>query len=595
LWWSEADGVSYAKDDQLHSGMIFDLAFDHDGSLWAAGQQCGLLRCETDFWRSIRNSDWRTVGLIRTLCCTRRSILVGGEKGLIEIDKDGNAIGDIYEWTRGRSVTAVFANESELFVGIDGRLDIFTRKSGNWVFHETVFRNSIVNRIRSDSDGNIWCATDTRGVAKISALRNAIRRIRLPGENPVMSLNRKANGDFLIGGARHSFLLNSNEGFSLAPIAGLDRLLVWDILEDRTGSVWAATDEGLFRREGSGQFERVAPSVKEFGSPTRVLLERENSLLIGTLGGLVEISEGEIRQILDPRQNSLGYVYTLTEDRRKQVWIGTLGNGLWRQTDLELKRIAGKGISETGSVYSIAVNEDGRVALIQDNRILVMNSDKDVKVIAETEGAVGGWVIIWGAGESVWVGSSNGLREYDIEKKKLVRQVTALMSLDDWEFTTSRSLIRNESNKFICGTNGGLVVVDPVELAAFNAVPVVALENISWKNARVATDKNRYTVEYGKWTFEASVRSGWFVDEKDVRYRFRLREFDENWSELNSIANVRYNSLPVGHYILEAQAFSSLNGFGPKAELMRIRVTGSETAPRWSDSLTKIFSRKQGE
>jgi ligand-binding sensor domain-containing protein len=256
-----------------------------------------------------------------------------------------------------------------------------------------------------------------------------------------------------------------------------------------------------------------------------------------------------------------------------------------------LQRVNGKGLVDSGSVYSIAVNEDGRIALIQDNRILVMNSDSDIHIVAETEDAVAGWAINWGSGESLWVGCSNGLREYDIGKKSLVRQVTALMSLDDWEFTTSRSLLRDESNKFFCGTNGGLVIVDPVELAAFNAVPVVQLENVQWSNAQVVTDKNRHTVEYGKWTVEIEVRAAWFVDEKDVRYTFRLRGFDENWSELKSLANVRYNSLPVGNYVLESQAFTSLNGFGPKAELLRLKVTGNK-APGWSNPLTKIFSGK---
>jgi len=54
--------------------------------------------------------------------------------------------------------------------------------------------------------------------------------------------------------------------------------------------------------------------------------------------------------------------------------------------------------------------------------------------------------------------------------------------------------------------------------------------------------------------------------------RFRLAGFETDWSELGAQSVVRYSSLPPGRYVLQAQAFAPLAGFGTVATVLTLEV-----------------------
>jgi diguanylate cyclase (GGDEF)-like protein len=88
----------------------------------------------------------------------------------------------------------------------------------------------------------------------------------------------------------------------------------------------------------------------------------------------------------------------------------------------------------------------------------------------------------------------------------------------------------------------------------------------------MAQDGQTLRVEPGKWSVDVRIFSAWLVDEAQVRLRFRLAGFETEWSDLTAQPVVRYNSLPPGRYVLQAQAFAPLAGFGGVATVLTLQV-----------------------
>jgi len=168
LRWTDKDGLQAANATPLRSGLVSALLAAKNGAVWAAGAQCGLLKFENGKWSAPENEAWPQVGA--GLCLADGAdgtILLGGEKGLIEIDAAGRAV-RLLPHEINESVTAVLSVDDELWLGIGGQLRLFRKHSGSWRFEQTVLENAMVNKLFFDHVGNVWGATDSVGVFKIT-------------------------------------------------------------------------------------------------------------------------------------------------------------------------------------------------------------------------------------------------------------------------------------------------------------------------------------------------------------------------------------------------------------------------------------------
>jgi diguanylate cyclase (GGDEF)-like protein len=435
-----------------------------------------------------------------------------------------------------------------------------------------VLPDNIINSLHADNHGNIWAASDTSGVFKISALRHAVRRPRLDTLGGIFCLREKSEGKFLVGGERGAAYFSLRKPDRSQPIEGLRNFKVWDILETVSGQVWAATQQGLYTFIGNDKPRRIGTDHNVLSSPARVLHERGNSVWIGTLRGLARTIAGDAVEVLTDRGQPLGYVYSILEDSGGTLWVGTLGNGLWMEAPSGFVRVQEEGMRAAANIYGITHHSDGRIAFLHDAKVFVRQPSGEIKQLFESSDPLAGWSIKFGPDNTLYIGSAGGLRLYDAQTGELKREITSWMGIGGWEFTTSRSLALSAPGLMLCGLNSGLTIVDLREYEKFTTAPTVRLRKQAWTNAKVEEDGQTSTVDYGKWTVEFSLFTGWFLDEEDVRVRVRLLGFDAAWTTPLAISTVQYNSLPVGIYTFEAQAYSPLTGWGPVQRLLTINV-----------------------
>ena len=113
---------------------------------------------------------------------------------------------------------------------------------------------------------------------------------------------------------------------------GLSQNTVRDILQDRHGFLWFATEEGLNRYDGYEfvQFKHQHGQSASLPNDTVTALheDRQGRLWVGTRAGL-SLYEAE-SESFRPRLRVQEEVMAIIEDRHGCLWIGTAGEGLFR-------------------------------------------------------------------------------------------------------------------------------------------------------------------------------------------------------------------------------------------------------------------------
>jgi diguanylate cyclase (GGDEF)-like protein len=583
--WSPDGAVVQVADSAVRGKLVEEVMVDRADNVWIAGPQLGLMVRRSGRWEDLPPENWADVGRILSLAETPDgSILIGGERGLAVIPPRE------VPWlpsTRGvprQPISAMLPTDTGVWMGIGGRLVLYRSRGDRWVEESSLSSNSIVHQIQADGYGNVWVATDNRGALKVSALRSAIADIELPCPGGVFAIRETPASGLLVGGDNCSARLDLAAGRA-DRIAALDGRKVWDLTVDRRGALWVATERGLSRVGRDGDLLPVGRRDPILAAPSRVILERDDGLWVGTRLGLAVVRQGRITSITDAAGRSPGYVYTLLEDAAKNLWVGTIGAGLWRERNGALQSVRAAGLPETGNVYAIAEGNDGMLAVVIDDRIILLSPGGLSRPLAVSEEPIAGWSAAFAGTDRLWVGGTSGLVEYDIATGDEVRRVTPSMGLAGREFTTSRSLLVGRDGRLLAGLNEGLSVVDPRALDVFRIPPEVKPGRIQWLNASPDSTDGLVVVRSGRWTLDVEWFSAWFIDEENLRYRHRLAGFDPDWSPPSAQSSLQYLALPAGDYRLEVEAYSPLLGWGPASTILELRVK----PPWWATTYARAF------
>ncbi len=545
-----------------------------DGASCIAVSTRGLHLLHAGMWRPLQLPDGLAPAAIRRVADDGAGgLVVAAAHGIWLLDREGRVRGEVTPVPGDSEVGALRVHGPDIWVGT-GHEVLCYRHEGAGRLHE-VSRSVVgsnVNDLLLDEWGNVWIATDTAGVARLSALRQAVQRIAVPAA--VYVLRPDAQNGIGIGGDGFMARLTFDGDRVLVRTTAAVPSTVWDILSDGTdGACWLATHAGLFHVARAGDTpQRCSPDGGLLAAPCRVLLQRDGVLFVGTLAGLVRVQDGRAEAVPGADGLSLGYVYNLQLDSEHRLWVGTLGRGLWREGPAGLQPVLGGLLSATANTYVVAMGpRPGQVLVVQDEHVLLLQDNAAPRLLGR-EYPNAGWTALWLDEVTVAIGSSDGLRIVDCASGAVQRRINVLYDAAVWEFTNNRALLRGRDGRLYCGLNGGLVAVDLQALAQRCAPPAAQLSQLVWQGAEARLDDGWTVVDPGKWSLEVEVYAAWMVDESRVEFRYRLVGFEADWSAPTRQPAIRYSSLPPGEYLLQAQAQAPLSGPGPVSTLLRLRV-----------------------
>ena len=362
--------TQFGQGDGLSSNFILALFEDREGNIWV-GTTNGLDRFRTSVVSTISASQGLSTPAWSVASARDGSIWIGTDDG-VNRWHDGQLT--IYRSAQLAGVgrrTAPKATVREIYdpglpgnvIGpltedARGRIWVMTRDGAAWFENGRFTRaGSLIagatTAIAADPHEGVWIADPNRGLVHLVDERVA-ESISWPW--PKAEHDRRVSAivpDPVRGGVWVGFLYGGIAYFNNGKLAsslnskdGLGADLVWSLLLDRGGTLWAATDEGLSRIKDG----RVATLTSKNGPPcdvVRAVLEDDaTSLWLYTGCGLVRIARSELDAwVSDSKRTIQTTVFDSSDGVRSSAVVGRYGPRATKTQDGRLWFAHGDGVS----------------------------------------------------------------------------------------------------------------------------------------------------------------------------------------------------------------------------------------------------------
>ena len=322
----------WTSDSGLPQNSVSAVVQTRDGYLWL-GTQEGLVRFDgvrfTIF--DTRNTPALSDDWVQSLAATPDgSLWIGTVSGLVRMDR-GTFMPVRAEGLDHAVVGVLHADRSGALWAASNVGVTRLSPDGARTYSECAGVPGRVAAIGEDGRGNLWIG-GSWGAARFDGSRFEPWTVADGFPGAAWALLPDPNGGLVVGtGKGLAFVDGTATGF-VGEAAGLASLSVRALARDRDGSVWIATEGGLFRYR-DGRVERRTASEGLSSDRLLALFEdREGSLWIGTVdGGLDRVKKERIAVFTTRDGLSDDRTWSVFEDSRGALWVGTVDGALLRR------------------------------------------------------------------------------------------------------------------------------------------------------------------------------------------------------------------------------------------------------------------------
>ncbi|MDU2122295.1 MAG: two-component regulator propeller domain-containing protein [Clostridium celatum] len=424
---------SIAIDDGLSQSLAEYIYQDSFGYIWI-GTNDGLNRYngnEFKLYKNIKNDNNSiSNNMISSLVEDNdKNLWIGTDGGL---NKMNLVTGNITRYlvsdedkTHSNTVVdeLLLDSKGRLWVCTTNGLNLYDNKNDKFVKVASEYlENKGLQAIDEDREGNIWIAT-REGLYRYNPKNDTIKEFfhdendkNSISENNIFSIyydegklwiGTKTGGlnvmdlkDYSIKVYRH----NSNDSNSIPSN------LIRDMLRDKDGTMWLATDQGLVRfNEENETFYTYKSNTDKYSICDDNIIDlyqdKSGVIWVGTFNGISKFSSNKDFKVyrndpIDDNSLSNSSVCGIYEDDERMVWVGTFNSGINR-------------INKESDTVTRYYNDDSNDNSLSSNRI------KDIT----------------GIENEIWIATDNGLNKYD----KSTGEFTVYKKLDD-----ENSIVNNE-------------------------------------------------------------------------------------------------------------------------------------------------------
>ena len=527
----------------LHGNMITSILRDSRGT-WMAGINGMLLLQPDGSVRRFTTKDGLPNVFILTLCEDRAGNLWVGTYGGLSRLEGNRFVSAARDDKEDRDwVWSVFEDrEGDLWIGANSALnrfrdDLFTmygRPEGLPSDEPTV--------VHQDAHGQIWIGYHDSGLAAFSPGKFHLYTTRdgLPS-NEMFALRDARDGDLLIASRGGVSRLHEGKFRNYMVPDPVGRTVVYDVLEDARGHLWAAAASGVYEFDGR-QWRPATPTPRQGSGlfASSLVQDRDGSIWAGTLGnGLWRISgHGQVRNYTTADGMGSNDVRSLYLDDEGALWIGSQGGGL--------------GVLRAGAFHHYSardgllsdtiahVEEDGQGRLwLSTPRGICRVPKRQLGDFAE--GRIRGLV-------PENFGVENGLRSAQCAPAA----------------PAAGGATRTRDGRLWFPTGRGLAMVDPNAAGRTplpnSMAPVTHIVEVAvnGRPVNLAAD-SRWKPGQGRVQFRYT---GIFLNAPErVRYSYKLEGLDPDWIPAGTRRVIDYNPLPHGRYRFEVRASVAGGGY----------------------------------
>jgi signal transduction histidine kinase/ligand-binding sensor domain-containing protein len=321
-------------------------------------------------------------------------------------------------------------------------------------FGATALPSGRIQTLCSSQDGSLWIGYSNGMIARIAQGQVTVFDAETTNTGgDVGTILEDRNGTIWAGSRNGLRRFDNGVWTRLGPEHGLPDGPVLSAYQDKSGAFWAASYTAVYRAPaGSSRFEAVASAsyfahriTRDATGTVWITDPRTGFRRITDKPGSWPSTAPEVTQALGVQ---------LLPDRRGNLWVATLGHGLWRtRTGERTPAIEVLGKKEgllNDLVRSLLEDQQGNVWLGTDYGLYRLSPNKLIPI---TNLGVAR-VVEPGADGSVWVGTTTGLVRFKNDTRRVYGHAGELPS----PFVTA--LHRDDSGALWIATDNGIARFD---------------------------------------------------------------------------------------------------------------------------------------
>ncbi|HUI55754.1 MAG TPA: ATP-binding protein [Bryobacteraceae bacterium] len=493
-------------------------------------------------------------------------------------------------WARSPEHLVMLPKGARRFVPVDQGLPSST------------YDNSVISM---DSKGRLFVPTDSGLAMRNDGRWELIDPSRGLLTNSVGCLLQDREGSYWIGlsGAGIVRWVGAGSWEAFTHAEGLSNEAIWSIRRDSAGTLWAGTDYGLnylppgervwhWWREGAigrttiramtlapdgaiwlgtgrGEVARLNPQTHQielFGAAAglagdkvmRMILDSEQSLWVATRSGLYRSSGSRPALHFDLQSPPDGEDHEsfvqVSHGVNGDIWaagnrgLAHFANGRWTRfttrDGLSSNKVAYLAAMPDGSLWiSYRVDKPPSHLLFQNGRPVVRHATKDAgprsSHIVFLRRDSRGWV---------WAGTDNGVDVFDGQSWRHYGRGDGLV----WDDCDAESFFADDDGSVWIGTSRGLSHFRPPTETPLPQAPAALVAAVTFAG-RSADPAASPEIPYRDRSLQVRFSALTFLNESEVRYRYRLLDLQKDWIE-TAQRQVDYPGLEHGRYTFEVIA-----------------------------------------
>jgi diguanylate cyclase (GGDEF)-like protein len=574
----------------LPSNVTYSIMLDANGAVWV-GTGEGLARIEGDRVQAFGTADGLPEGAVFTVVTAPRGgVYAGTEHGVYE-GQGGRFKPLIAEFPNEAVPSLQVDGDGALWIGTvnrglmrydDGELEVFDAAAG--------LPNNRVASLFADREGSLWVGTNAGLLRFADTPFITLDSHNGLADDYVRALLQTDDGTIWIGTARG---LSQWRNGRMLPVGEKAADQVLSLATDDEGNVWAGMySTGLVRWRDGVARENLRSSRKPGGPPglpgnqVRALVQtRDGSLWVGTSRGLGRRSKDGTWQDFH-RADGLprDYILTLREALDGKLWIGT-SNGAAYYADGKITPVDFDRLADVQDVFGIHQDPDGTLWFATD-RGLVRLRDGKPGLVGVPQGLPVDTIfqVVTDSYGNFWLTSNSGVIYLRREQANAVLEGRA-KTIDFQQFAEADGMasaqcnggagpaeLRAQDGSIWVATAHGVAVVQPDQLARYRmAPPPVVIEGIRVDDAQTKAGR-ALVLPPGTRKLELDYVSLSYRSPEQIRYRYRLEGFDNDWVERNQLRNAQYTNLPPGRYRFQVSAALRGSGWSPETATLNFEI-----------------------
>ena len=536
-WRYEHDQFDPIPLDGDNSRTVTALAADPDGSWWVGTSTHGLYHMDRS--GTLGHYDQEAGLLLDHVRCilvdAQRRVWAGSKFGLNLLEEGRMRVFTIHQGMPNDNITAAYQDRNgDLWFGTDGagfiryageRFVTFTLKDG--------LCSDLVMNITPDASGQLWLGTYDNGVCTIDGLARVTTLEGLPN-NTVWCGARDLDGRLWFGTSSGLACLVRGEVQELPVLDSLSDQRILSLHVARDGTLWCGMRDGLARLGTDGSLQVFDAADGVVGRSIRsITSDAQGRLWLASESGLYRFDNGRSQRWTMDEGLCNNTVQSLATDRQGRLWIGTTnGVSCWDGRAFSTVRLA----DDFGSNFIDLLQIDGSGLL--------------------------------------WIGTNNGLYQLDTEafgkSPDHPHHFGTSHGLRSLEFNLNAVRL-DERGRIFFGSTGGTVLYRPqgADRTAGILPPQVHvmgirsfLQRTDWKDRSTGVDSEGLPIglklEYRRNYLTFDYIGIDLSDPEDLRYRYRLVGYDQDWLPATDARFASYSNLSHGSFIFEVAA--SLDG-----------------------------------